>query len=250
MCGRATLITGVEEIAEIFGVEPIPLGPPRFNVAPGQDLAVVRPSSSSSPASSRELALVRWGLVPWWSKDGKMSGKTIQARGETVARAPAFRDAFKSRRCLVVVDGFYEWSGTGKARQPHHITLGGGGPFAIAGVWDSWKSPDGVRLETCAVVTTAARGAIQRLHDRMPLVLEGEERDRWLSPSPEEASALVTDAGAREAMATRLVVVPVSTWVNDVRHEDPRCIEPAAVAGMTAAEPEPEAPGQTTLPFR
>ena len=239
MCGRATLVTGVEEVAEIFGVVPVPIGPPRFNMSPGQDVPVVRPAPppsglagpSEGPADAsgaRELAMVRWGLVPWWSKDGKMSGKTIQARGETVARAPAFRDAFKSRRCLVVVDGFYEWSGTGKARRPHHITLPDGRPFAIAGVWESWKSPAGARLETCAVVTTAARGPVVPLHDRMPLVLTDEERDRWLSPSPDDARAVLADAGAHQAVAERFVVVPVSTWVNDVRHDDERCVAPAS----------------------
>lgn len=175
-----------------------------------------------------------------------MSGKTIQARGETVARAPAFRDAFKSRRCLVVVDGFYEWSGTGKARQPHRITLPGGHPFAIAGVWESWKSADGSRLESCAVVTTTARGRIEPLHDRMPLVLEGEERDRWLGASPEEASAVIADASAHAAVAGRFLVVPVSTWVNDVRHDDEACFAPPAEATAAA---EPAKPAQTTLRF-
>lgn len=166
-----------------------------------------------------------------------MGGKTIQARGETLARAPAFRDAFKARRCLVVVDGFYEWSGTGKDRQPHHVRLAEGGPFAIAGVWDSWKSPTGTRLETCAVVTTASRGPIRRLHDRMPLVLDGDERDRWLTASPEDAGTLVGDTRAREARAERFVVRPVSTWVNDFRHDDPRCLE-----GPEEPWPSPPAP--------
>jgi putative SOS response-associated peptidase YedK len=245
MCGRATLVTGADEIAEVFGVAPIPIGPPRFNLAPGQDLLVLRPVGAPSPAlppspapsPARQLAFARWGLVPWWSKDGKMSGKTIQARAETVARAPAFRDAFKSRRCLVVVDGFYEWSGSGKARQPHHVKLVQGGPFAIAGLWDSWRTPEGATLETCAVVTTAARGPVQQLHDRMPLMLGPEARDRWLSASPDDALAVLE---AREPLAENVVVTPVSTWVNDVRHDDPRCLEPAA---------EPAGPAQTTLRF-
>lgn len=255
MCGRAILISGVEEIAELFGVSAAPIGPfpigpigPRFNVAPGQDVAVVRSVAappSSFPllppaAAGRELALVRWGLVPWWSKDGKTSGKTIQARGETVARAPAFRDAFKSRRCLVILDGFYEWSGTGKSRRPHHVKLADGGPFAVGGVWDRWSSPEGVRLETCAVVTTAAQGPIGRLHDRMPLVLDRHEHDRWLEAPPGEVSAILEDARARQALAERFVVTPVSTWVNDVRHDDARCLEPAA---------DPPEPAQTTLRF-
>jgi len=218
MCGRAILISSVEDVAAIFGVDPVPLGPPRFNIAPTQDLAIVR----QEPDAPRELARVRWGLVPWWSKDPAIGNRFIQARGETVATAPAYRNAFKSHRCLVVVDGFYEWSGTKKERKPHLVRLAKGGPFAIAGVWESWKKPDGGRLETCAVVTTAARGPVGAVHDRMPLVLDEEARDRWLTASPEEAPALFAEPSPLE-----LAVIPVSTWVNDARHEDERCIEPA-----------------------
>jgi len=232
MCGRAILVSSVEDIAEMFEipgeVSPSLASPPRFNIAPGQDLVVVRRPPSSTVAggggepAGRELARLRWGLVPWWSKDTKIASRCIQARAETVAKAPAFRDAFRSRRCLVVVDGFYEWSGTGKSRQPHYVHLAQSGPFAIAAVWDSWKSPEGTPLETCAVVTTASRGPVARLHDRMPLVLGPEARERWLTASPEEARALVT-----EGEAERFLVVPVSTWVNDVKHDDSRCLEPA-----------------------
>lgn len=243
MCGRAILTSPVEEIAEAFGVSPIPVGPPRFNIAPGQGVAVVR----AGPTTPRELAIVRWGLVPWWSKDGPPSpgrrgagSRFVQARGETVATAPAFRDAFTSRRCIVVVDGFYEWSGVkGKAnRQPHQIRLAGGGPFAIAGVWDSWKAPDGGVLETCAVVTTASRGAIAELHDRMPLILDRAARERWLAAPADEARALVAEPSPLE-----LVIIPVSSWVNDVRHDDARCLEPAPPREI--ADP----PRQTTLRF-
>lgn len=229
----------------MFGVDAIPIGPPRYNVAPGQDLVIVRtkplsrppavPSAGPASAPPRELAMARWGLVPWWPKDGKIAQKCIQARAETIAKAPAFRDSFKNRRCLVVVDGFYEWSGTGKNRHPHHVHREDGRPFAIAGIWDYWQSPeDDSVIPTCAVVTTGARGAIAELHDRMPLVLDGDERERWLTASAEEATA-VTGGG------DRLVVVPVSTWVNDVRHDDPHCLE--------APGTEPVAPAQTTLRF-
>lgn len=238
MCGRATLTCDVEEIAEVFGVSPIPVGPPRFNIAPGQDVAVIRnarPSSTSQGGGGRELALVRWGLVPWWAKDTKVSGKTLQARAETVEKAPAFRDAFAKNRCLFVVDGFYEWSGKGKARQPHHVRLASGSPFAIAAIWDSWNGPDGARLETCAVVTTSSRGPIERLHDRMPLVLDADARDRWLSTSTADARAALDSAASLE-----LVVIPVSTWVNDVRHDEPRCLEPPD---------EAQPPAQATLRF-
>ena len=230
MCGRAILVSSVEDIASMFGVDAIPIGPPRFNVAPGQDLVIVRGKDSG-----RELAMARWGLVPWWSKDGKIAQKCIQARAETIAKAPAFRDSFKRRRCLVVVDGFYEWSGTGKNRHPHHIHRADRRPFGIAAIWDYWQSPtDGSVTPTCAVVTTAARGPIAGLHDRMPLVLDDDERERWLTASAE-------DAGAVASGGDRLVVVPVSTWVNDVRHDDAHCVG--------APGTEPVAPAQTTLRF-
>ena len=158
-------------------------------------------------------------------------------------QGPAFRDAFKSRRCLVVVDGFYEWSGTGKSRQPHYIHLAGTGPFAIAAVWDSWKSPEGALLETCAVVTTASRGPVAQLHDRMPLVLGPEARERWLTASPEEARDVV-----REAEAERFLVVPVSTWVNDVKHDDSRCLEPF-VRAEAEERAQPPAARQTAFRF-
>lgn len=225
MCGRATLVTPVEEIAEAFDLPPIPIGPPRYNVAPGQPVLVVRHGREAD-----ELALLRWGLVPWWTKADRPHKPLVQARVETVAATPAFRDAFKARRCLVVVDGFYEWQRApgGGGKVPHHVRRREGGPFAIAGVWDRWKTPDGEVVETCAVVTTEARGPVRALHDRMPLVLEGEERDAWLHGSAGEASRLVGDArAAQQARAEELVVVPVSTWVNDVKHDDPRCLEAA-----------------------
>ena len=253
MCGRAILVSSVEDIARMFEIPPLSVahlaGPPRFNVAPGQGLVVVRRAPSSTelagraitgPAGGgRELARLRWGLVPWWSKDTKIASRCIQARVETIARTPAFRDAFKSHRCLVIVDGFYEWSGTGKSRQPHYVHVAQTGPFAIAAVWDSWQSPDGGILETCAVVTTAARGPVARLHDRMPLVLDAEARERWLTAPPEAAGSIATP-GESEGF----VVVPVSTWVNDVKHEGPRCLEPAA-----PGHAEPEAGRQTAFRF-
>jgi putative SOS response-associated peptidase YedK len=231
MCGRATLVVGAEEIASLFEVAPRPVGPPRFNIAPSQDLVIVRPLGGGG---SRELTLVRWGLVPWWSTDGKARGTMSQARAETVDRAPAFRDAFQHRRCLVVVDGFYEWSGAGKARRPHHVALEGGRPFALAGLWERWTSPEGATLETCAVVTTAARGALAAVHDRMPLLLAESDHGRWLSAAPEGAKEVLR-GGDDPPLSLR--IRPVSTWVNDVRHDDPRCLE---------GGPEP---AQTTLRF-
>jgi putative SOS response-associated peptidase YedK len=226
MCGRATLTCGVEEIAEHFDVAPVPLGPPRFNVAPGQPLAVVRAplsrgNRSSGATRSRELALVRWGLVPWWAKDAKIASRCIQGRAETLAKSPAYRDAFRERRCLVVLSGFYEWKSVDGARFPHHVRPRWGGPLAVAGVWERWLSPEGEVVETCAVVTTKAEGPVGELHDRMPMIVGEPDYEAWLRGSSADAERVLTGSSAD---ADELVVTPVSAWVNDVRHEDPRCL--------------------------
>ncbi len=219
MCGRAILTSPVEDIVAVFGVAPIPFGGPRFNVAPTQYMAIIRPSRED--AAIAELALVRWGLVPWWSKDLKAGSRFLQARAETVPTAAAYRASFASKRCLVVVDGFYEWSGEKKHRQAYAVRLPNTRPFAIAGLWDAWKAPDGTRLETCAVVTTAARGALAAVHDRMPLVLDEGARQRWLSADPEEARLLLDGPSPLP-----LVVLAVSSYVNDAKHEGPQCLAP------------------------
>jgi putative SOS response-associated peptidase YedK len=146
---------------------------------------------------------------------------------------PAFRDSFKNRRCLVIIDGFFEWKALPDGRRvPHHIRRVDRRPFAVAGLWDSWRDKSAEnppRIESCAVVTTASGGPIRSLHDRMPLVLEPEEYASWLAGSPDDAARLMAgDAERRDERAEELLVVPVSTWVNDVRHDDPKCIEPVS----------------------
>ena len=248
MCGRAILVTSVSEIAEIFDVAPVDIGPPRFNLAPGQPAVVVRnqkkrKEEDGAPAAppKQELALLRWGLVPRWADSTKIGGRLVQARAETVATTPAYRGAFKWRRCLFVADGFYEWKSEGagkkKVRIPHRLRRSDAAPFAIAALWDRWKSKDGEVLDTCAVVTTEARGVVASIHDRMPLVLDEADRARWLTGSEEEARAMVAD-GPTIAAITSFDVVPVSTWVNDVKHDDPRCLEPADPTSAPTAEPD------------
>jgi len=229
MCGRTTLVVSVDEIAEVFGVAPtLPPMPPRYNVAPGQDIVVVRPRTPSE----RELALVRWGLVPAWADDPKIANRCINARSETIANAPAFRDAFRAKRCLVVVDGFYEW----KDKQPRHVRLQEGGVFALAGVWETWRDPGGKTLESCAIVTTAAQGQIKDLHSRMPLILAAGDRDRWLS-SPEDARAVIAEAKATQAArAAELAVIPVARRVGDVKNDDAGCL--ASPADEEVAPPK------------
>ncbi len=199
----------------------------RYNVAPGDDvLAVVRRGVDDAP----EGALLRWGLVPFWASDpGALGVKTINARAETVAERPAYRDAFEHRRCLILADGFYEWSGG----VPHWITREDGELFAFAGLWASWRpkgaSRDVEPLRSCAIVTTAAAGAVRDLHDRMPVILEPAQESLWIDPSsPADELHAVCAPEAGPALASR----PVSRAVNDARHDAPDCLDPPEQASL------------------
>jgi putative SOS response-associated peptidase YedK len=196
----------------------------RYNVAPGDDvLAVVRPREGEP-----EGMLLRWGLVPYWASDPKEIGvKTINARAETVAERPAYRDAFARRRCLIVADGFYEWS----AGTPHWITRADGAPFAFAGLWASWRprgEDDVEPLRTCSIVTTAAAGPVRDLHDRMPVILDPADEARWMDPATpaDDLHALLAPAGPG------LQARPVSRNVNDARHDAPDCLDPPEQASL------------------
>ena len=225
MCGRYTLATPDPSQLRARW----PLGERvevrrRYNVAPGDDVvAVVRPRDGEP-----EGTLLRWGLVPYWASDPKEIGvKTINARAETVAERPAYRDAFARRRCLVVADGFYEWS----AGTPHWITRSDGAPFAFAGLWASWRprgSDDVEPLRTCAIVTTASAGAVRNLHDRMPVILDPADENRWMDPATpaDELHALLAPAGPP------LHARPVSRNVNDARHDAPDCLDPPEQAAL------------------
>jgi putative SOS response-associated peptidase YedK len=168
--------------------------------------------------------MMRWGLVPAWSKDAAIGSRLINARAETVAEKPSFRSAYKSRRCLIPADGFYEWlKPESGPKQPYRITLAGGAPFAMAGLWERWeKAPDGTALETCTIITTAANEFVRPIHHRMPLILGATVHDAWLDAAtpPDILSALPNPYdGALEAHA-------VSTRVNNPRNDDDACIEP------------------------
>ena len=204
----------------------------RFNVAPGDDvLAVVGGGEHGGASPEAEGTLLRWGLVPFWASDPKELGlKTINARAETVAERPAFRDAFAGRRCLILADGFYEWSGG----VPHWITREDGAPFAFAGLWASWRprgaSRDVEPLRSCSIVTTAAAGPVRRLHDRMPVILAGPEHESlWIDGATpaEELHAL-----CRPQSAPALDFRPVSRAVNDARFDGPECLDPPEQAAL------------------
>ncbi len=195
MCGRATLSTPPEELAEIFGLDEVPLLTAHYNLAPSQDMAVVRVVPAER---GRKLDLLRWGLVPWWAEDPKIGSRFINARADTLLESRAFREAARERRCIVVVDGFYEWQRHGKRKQPFLVRRRDGKPFALAGVWERWK-PKGApreapRLQTCSIVTVDSQAEVLRLHDRMPLILPPDEWDAWLDPgnrSPDTIAPLL-----------------------------------------------------------
>jgi putative SOS response-associated peptidase YedK len=226
MCGRTALTASPADLREAFGLDDIPKLGARYNVPPSSPVAVMRARSSGE----RKLESLRWGLVPPWAKDAKIGHKLVLARAETLATTGAFRDAFRARRCLVAVDGFYEWRRQGKSPSaPFFVRRSDRHPFALAGLWSRWVSPDGEVVESCAIITQAARPPVEAIHDRMPLVLEAPAWDRWLDPG-------LTDAGALESLleslvasgAPDLIAYPVSSYVNDPRHDDARCLEPAA----------------------
>ncbi len=177
MCGRFTLTDPDQDLAVQFNLPDIPDMQPRYNIAPTQPVAAVR----VSPASMvREMALLHWGLIPFWAKDRKIGNRMINARSETVAEKPAFRAAFKRRRCLVAADGFYEWQKQDGGKQPYYIRRHDGRPFAIAGLWESWKSEDEAVIESCTLLTTTPNELIRPLHNRMPVILHPKDYDLWL----------------------------------------------------------------------
>ncbi|HEY8042330.1 MAG TPA: SOS response-associated peptidase [Polyangiaceae bacterium] len=217
MCGRTALAASPEDLREVFGLDGIPRIEPHYNVPPSQPLAVVRVIRGSP---GRKMEFLRWGLVPFWAQDLKIGHKLALARAETVATTPAFREAIHKRRCLIAVDGFFEWKrGDRKASQPYFVRSPDGRPFALAGVWEKWVSRDGEVVESCAILTQVARPPVDAIHDRMPLVLERDAWDRWLDPQVDDVRDLLTPR------APDLVAHAVSTHVNDPRHDDARCME-------------------------
>jgi putative SOS response-associated peptidase YedK len=225
MCGRFTLRAPASTVAEQFGLlDAEPLNP-RFNIAPTQAVAAVR-LATEGDEPARQLVWLKWGLVPSWAKDAKIGNSLINARAESVADKPAFRAAFRRRRCLVAADGFYEWRRTGGKKQPYFIRLAEDRPFAFAGLWESWEGPEHSALDTCTLITTDANELMRPIHDRMPVILSPEHYARWLDPAlqkPEHLQPLL-----RPYPSDAMLAYPVSSHVNNPRNEDAGCIAPAA----------------------
>lgn len=225
MCGRFTLRSPAGVVAEEFGLLDVEPLRPRYNIAPTQPVAVIRRSPKSRDAP-RQLVMLRWGLVPSWAADPKIGNRLINARAETVAEKPAFRAALRRRRCLVAADGFFEWRRTGSAKQPYFIRRVDDRPFAFAGLWEIWEGPDHTLLESCALITTEANALMASIHDRMPVILSPDHYALWLDPAMEDPRQLLPLL--RPCPSEAMVAHPVSTHVNDPRHDDPRCVVPAA----------------------
>ena len=227
ICGRFTLRTPADELARLFTDLHCPdlgLFRPRFNIAPTQNVLAVRavPHGPGQTVQGCEFVTLRWGLIPSWSKS--LTGPPLfNARSETVAEKPSFRTAFRRRRCLILADGFYEWQVlTPKQKQPQYITLRSGQPFAFAGLWESWQPPDGSRIDSCTILTTAANALMQQFHDRMPVILSPAEFAQWLDPEltdPEQLWPMLDQYPADEMTA-----YPVSMLVGSVRNDSPELI--------------------------
>ena len=223
MCGRFTITRPLSDYADYFSVEAVrtePL-PPNYNVAPTQPVYAV-----AVHRGGRLLGALRWGLVPHWAADLREGARRINARAETLADKPVFRNAFMRRRCLIPADGFYEWKRLdGGARLPHYIRGTSGEPLAMAGLWSSWHDPaSGERIRSCAIITTRPNDLMRPIHDRMPAMVPRSDWEAWLDPGHADLAALSGLLGpAAEGMLT---VYPVSTIVNDVRNNLAECVVP------------------------
>lgn len=218
MCGRFTIRTSPQRIADLFELAVIPDLKPRYNVAPTQLIPVVRETLERE----RELAMLRWGLIPFWAKDPAIGSRMINARADSLADKPSFRDAYKRRRCLIVADGFYEWKTIAKKKYPILIHFADDRPFAFAGLWERWNGPEGP-VETATIVTTNASPALAGLHERMPVMLAREHHSAWLDASA--GQELLVPFQSEE-----LTLTPVSTAVNSARFDGPECCAPAETA--------------------
>jgi putative SOS response-associated peptidase YedK len=233
MCGRFTLTTPVERLADQFEIsgEPPDLNP-SYNVAPTQKIAAVAENSEGE----RKLGRLQWGLVPRWSKDPDIGGKMINARAETVAEKNSFKSAFKKRRCLILADGFYEWArnetGSGP-KQPYYIRMETGTPYAFAGLWETWEGEDGrggtKKIHSTTIITTDANELMSGIHHRMPVILPPESYATWLDTSIQETEELMPLLAPYPS--DQMEAYPVSTFVNKPANDDPECVEPVGSVG-------------------
>ena len=223
MCGRFSLGTPATTLAGQFNLFEIPAWAPRYNIAPTQQApTAVRAASQLA----RQFKMHRWGLIPPWAKDPGIGSQLINARAETVAAKPAFRKAFRERRCLILADGFFEWQRRGRHKQPFHIRMRDGRPFAFAVLWEYWEGPEGPAIDSCTILTTTANELVGTLHDRMPVILAPQDYNLWLDPAIQKVERL--ESLLRPYPSEEMTAYPVSTRVNNPANDSPECVEPVA----------------------
>ena len=235
MCGRYLILSSPDAFRRLFGYREEARFPPRYNVAPTQPVPIVRLASGGE----RQLALVRWGLIPPWVEDPRGFTLIVNARGESVNDKPAFRNAMRRRRCLFPADGFYEWKEEGGRKRPFCVRPKDHAPLAFAGLWETWTGPHGEEMETAAIVTTAANRALAALHDRMPVIIPDSAFDLWLDCA--RVDAMTASAMLTPAPDALLEAYEVSPVVNRTANDGPELIAPAPPAA-----PEPPPPPRKT----
>lgn len=219
MCGRYRLSRRKQLVEEYFGTAPWDDDwSPRYNIAPTQPVPVIR-QHPKEPV--RQVSMMKWGLLPHWAKDPSIASSTINAKSETVAIKPAFRDPLKFRRCLIPADGFYEWARKGTSKQPYCFEVNGGELFAFAGLWDGWKNAEGQWIRTCTILTTTPNAVTSAIHDRMPVILDPDAYDLWLDPGINDVKAVSELLKPYDAKSMRCY--PVSTRINHVANDDEEC---------------------------
>lgn len=222
MCGRYRLSRRKELLAEYFDTNFDDLEwEPRYNVAPGQPIPVLRQGEGEAPLRASWMG---WGLIPSWARDRKVGARMINARSETASTTPSFRESLQKRRCLVPADGFYEWKRSGKTKQPYCFELDNREIFAFAGLWDSWRDVDGRTLETCTILTTSPNDLLADVHDRMPVILDPEDYGLWLDAEMQDENRALQVLKPFEPKLMRRH--PVSTRVNQVANDGPECSAP------------------------
>ena len=227
MCCRYLLLQQhLRQILERLGVTLSAEFLSRYNIAPGTGIPAVRPKSPGrgTTSAARELTTLHWGLIPSWARDPEGTG-LVNARAETLEAKPSFRDALRSRRCIIPASGFYEWKPVGRARQPWLFRRKDEEPFGLAGLWETWRAPDGSLLESCAVITSEPNELMRPIHHRMPVMLRADQFDAWLDPRPTSADRLASLL--QPAVAADMSAVVLQPRVNQVQNDDPDCLKPA-----------------------
>jgi putative SOS response-associated peptidase YedK len=225
VCGRYRLSRNGKQVAEEFAVEEEIEWSARFNIAPTDQVPTIRQDRSEP---TRHLALMRWGLIPFWAKDPSIGVKTINGMSETAATKPAFREAMKTRRCLIPADAFYEWVRGPKEKQPYSFGMADGSSFAFAGLWERWKDSAGQQVLSCTILTTKPNALVADIHDRMPAILRPDDYDLWLDPGITDPAQVIDLLAPFEPKLMKKY--PVSTRVNSVKNDDAECAKEIKLA--------------------